>query len=416
MSRFAGQQTFLALLALILVNQLGFGLIQPVLPQYARTFGLGPASIGALVTIYGVARFFANVPAGMLAQRSGRRPVLIIGTAITSIASALFATATTPTELFAYRLLAGLGAATVLTGGQVMVGDLANPENRGRMMSTYQGVFLAGVTMGPLPAGILADHFGIRAPFIAYAIFSGLACVCAMILIRETRGIAPAQSTSAQASQHAAPEGGTLSTLMTPAFILIGFVTFSQFFARTGAIFVLLPLLGADRFHLSASGIGLAQTLINGGNFATVYFSGALADKYGRKIVIAPATIVTGISLAMWAWAPSEWWYLAAAVVWGFGAGLSGPAPAAYISDLSPSTIRAQIFGIWRSVSDGGYIIGPVLLGYLAGKVGYNAPLLGTAAIVTISGLLFWLFAPEFHIPVSRRLVETGAEAQPAKT
>ena len=129
-------RSFLALCALILVNQMGFGIITPVLPAYARSFGLDASSVGLVIGIYGFARFLANVPAGQLAERRGRRQVLIVGTVITSIASALIATATSLPLLLAYRLLAGLGAATVLTGGQIMVGDIATPENRGRMMST----------------------------------------------------------------------------------------------------------------------------------------------------------------------------------------------------------------------------------------------------------------------------------------
>ena len=160
-------RSFVALCALILVNQMGFGLVTPVLPAYARSFGLDAASVGLVISIYGFARFLANVPAGQAAERIGRRPVLIIGTIITSVASALIATAGSLPFLLFYRLLTGLGAATVLTGGQIMVGDIATPERRGRMMSTYQGFFLVGVGLGPTPGGILADAFGVRAPFIA---------------------------------------------------------------------------------------------------------------------------------------------------------------------------------------------------------------------------------------------------------
>ena len=397
----SAQRTFVALLALIMVNQIGFGLITPVLPAYAKSFGLGAGDIGLVIGVYGFARFVANVPAGQVADRYGRRPVLIIGTAITAVASALIATAGDLPQLLVYRLLAGLGAATVLTGGQIMVGDIASPENRGRMMSTYQGIFLAGVGLGPLPGGLLADHFGLRAPFIAYAAFSALACVCALFLIRETR---PSASEAATARESASAQTGSLgATATSAAFLLIGFVTFSQFFGRTGAIFAIVPLLGSERFALSASAIGFAQTIINVLNLSMVYFSGSLADRFGRKIVIGPASIVEGLAMFLWAWGPTPLTYFAAAAVWGTGAGLTGPTPAAYVADLSPPDVRARIFGMWRSVSDGGYIVGPVLLGFLAGRVGFNPPLLLTGTMVILSGVLFWVFAPEFHTPTARR-------------
>ena len=99
-------RSFLALCALILVNQIGFGIITPVLPGFARSFGLDASSVGLVIGIYGFARFLANVPAGQIAERRGRRQVLIIGTIITSVASALMATATNLPLLLAYRLLA----------------------------------------------------------------------------------------------------------------------------------------------------------------------------------------------------------------------------------------------------------------------------------------------------------------------
>ncbi len=395
-------RSFVALCALILVNQIGFGLITPVLPSYARSFGLGAADIGLVIGIYGFARFIANVPAGMLSERRGRRQVLVLGTAITSIASALIATADSLPQLLAYRLLAGLGAATVITAGQIMVGDLATPTNRGRMMSMYQGVFLLGVGLGPTPGGLLADYFGIRAPFIAYAAFSAAACVLSMIVIRETKPT-PEQMAATKIAAAAASAtgeartGSVTATLLSPAFLLIGFVSFAQFVGRTGAVFTVVPLLGSETMRLSASQIGYALTLVNVLNIATVYSSGSLADRFGRKPVIAPATVIAGVGLALFAFSSNYPLFLLSAAIWGFGGGLSGPAPAAYVADLAPTDIRAQVFGFFRSTSDVGYVVGPVVLGWLAGRYGYEMPLLVTAGMIVLAGALFWVFAPEFH-------------------
>lgn len=391
-------RSFLALCALILVNQMGFGIITPVLPAYARSFGLDASSVGLVIGIYGFARFLANVPAGQLAERRGRRQVLIVGTVITSIASALIATATSLPLLLAYRLLAGLGAATVLTGGQIMVGDIATPENRGRMMSTYQGFFLVGVGLGPAPGGILADQFGLRAPFVAYAIFSALACVLAMLVIRETKPEGSSAATAAVASNASSADGTRIrATLLSSPFLLIGAVSFVQFFARTGAVFTAVPLLGIDRAGLTASQIGYAMAGVNLLNIATLYPSGQLADRVGRKLAIAPATLVCGLAMLLWGRATDYPSFILAAAVWGLGSGISGPSPAAYVADLAPADLRGRIFGYFRSVSDFGYIIGPLLIGAMIDRFGYATPLMATAVMFLISGAAFWLFAPEFH-------------------
>lgn len=400
-------RSFLAVCALILVNQIGFGIITPVLPAYARTFGLGAGAIGLVIGIYGFARFLANVPAGQLAERRGRRPVLIIGTIITAVAAALMATAGSLPQLLAYRLLAGLGAATVITGGQIMVGDLATPENRGRMMSTYQGFFLFGVTAGPVAGGFLADWFSLRASFIAYAAFAAAAAVMAMLLIRETRPDYPSAPARNEAdvdtSEPERNRDAVRRTVFSAGFILVSAVSLTQFIGRTGALFTVVPLLGTEVLHLSASDIGIAFSLVNILNIGTVYFSGWFADRYGRKPVIAPATLVAGLGMAMFAFSGSQTMFMLSAAMWGLGAGISGPAPTAYVADLAPGKSRPQVFGYFRSVSDAGYIIGPIALGWITSQFGYHFPLLLTAGMIVMSGVLFWVFAPETHPGQSRK-------------
>ena len=405
-----GSRSFQAICALILANQLGFGIVIPVLPSFARSFGIGPTSVGMVVAIYGAARLVANVPAGRLSERRGRREVMILGTAITSVASLLTAFAGGLWQLLLCRALSGVGAATVLTVGQVMVSDLATSENRGRMMSTYQGFFLVGAGLGPIPGGILADAFGLRAPFVAYSAFSACACLVALFLLAETKpadaprpAVEPSSGGVAPESALASPAAPPLRrTLMSSAFLLIGVVSFAQFFARTGGIFTLMPLVGSERLQASATQVGLAAALVSAFQIATLYHSGVISDRYGRKMVIGPATIAAGIGLALLGWAPSYVVFVIAAGVWGIGAGMAGPTPAAYVADFAPAEQRGRIFGYWRSVADCGYVIGPLSLGFLADHFGYGTPLLLTAVLIVTAGLAFWWFAPEFVATQSR--------------
>jgi MFS family permease len=87
--------------------------------------------------------------------------------------------------------------------------------------------------------------------------------------------------------------------------------------------------------------------------------------------------------------------FLGSAMLWGIASGISGPSPGAYIADIAPAEQRGRIFGLWRSCSDAGYIIGPLLLGWLASLYGFAVPLVLTAAMFVASGAAFALFAPE---------------------
>jgi DHA1 family multidrug resistance protein-like MFS transporter len=304
------------------------------------------------------------------------------------------ATAQNLPQLLLYRVLAGGGAAAVLVAGQIMVGDIATPANRGRLMSVYQGFFLIGVGLGPTPGGLLADWFGLRAPFIAYAIFSTLACLMAMAMIVETK---PAEAPRAEATTNGGSRVSDWSIVLTPAFVLVSAVTFVQFFARTGAIFNVVPLLGKERMDLSPSQIGFTLTLVSLLNIAMLYHAGVLSDRIGRKPVIWPSTVISGLSLVGYAASNTYLAFLGSAMLWGLASGISGPSPGAYIADIAPATQRGRIFGLWRSCSDAGYIVGPLLLGWLTSVYGFTVPLLLTAGMFVASGLAFALFAPETH-------------------
>ena len=133
----------------IAVNQLGFGIIVPVTPIYARTFGVSEAAIGLVVAVYGLGRFLFSVPVGQAADRFGRRGTIFAGTLLTCAGSLLCGLADDFARLLLYRFIAGIGSTAVITGTQIVVADVATRENRGRMMGTYQGFFAFAVGVGP---------------------------------------------------------------------------------------------------------------------------------------------------------------------------------------------------------------------------------------------------------------------------
>ena len=156
---------------LIAVNQLGFGSVVPVLALYARSFDVPQTAIGAAIAAYGLARFLIAMPAGHLADHLGRRGTLALGGLVSAIGNLLCAYAPTFPAFIGARFVAGAGAALVLTAGQIVLADITEPAYRGRTMAIYQGVFLFAVGVGPLPGGLLAQHLGLAAPFLAYAVY-----------------------------------------------------------------------------------------------------------------------------------------------------------------------------------------------------------------------------------------------------
>jgi MFS transporter, DHA1 family, multidrug resistance protein len=376
---------------LIAVNQLGFGGIVPALALYARSFDVTQSAIGLAIAVYGLARFLVAVPAGRLADRLGRRSALAWGGLLSALGNLLCALAPTFATFVAARFVAGAGAALVLTTGLIVIADISVPANRGRMMSVYQGVFIFAVGIGPLPGGLLADRWGLAAPFLAYAVTSVLATAVAWLAIPETRAGRQADAASAEA-----PFADQLRAVVAHrGFLLVSLIAFVNAVARTGALFNIVPILARDRLALGPDRIGFGLALASVVGLALAYPAGVLVDRYGRKIIIAPATILSGLSLTMYLLAPSYGWFLAACAVWSIAMGISGAAPAAYAADAAPAGMNAAALGSYRMLADLGYVIGPIALGLAADLAGVDATLAATAALLVAVALLFARFAPE---------------------
>jgi MFS family permease len=379
---------------LIAVNQLGFGSIVPALALYARSFGVPQSAIGLAIAVYGLARFLIAVPSGRLADGLGRRHTLAIGGLVSALGNALCALAPTYPAFVGARFVAGAGAALVLTTGLIVLADISTPANRGRMMSVYQGVFIFAVGIGPFPGGLLATHWGLAAPFVAYAATSLLASVVAWLAIPETRPARPAGEPAA-----AEVPFRTQLRLLTVhrGFLLVSLIAFVNAVARTGALFTIIPILARDRLGLHPDRIGFGLALASVVGLALAYPAGVLVDRYGRKIIIVPATVLSGVSLLLFLTAPTYGWFLGACAAWSVAMGISGAAPAAYAADTAPGGMNAAALSAYRMLADLGYVVGPIALGLAADLAGADAALAVTATLLTAVALLFARLAPETY-------------------
>ncbi len=120
-----------------------------------------------------------------------------------------------------------------------------------------------------------------------------------------------------------------------------------------------------------------------------------MIDKLGRKAVIVPSALVTGVALVLFAVSGNVWVFIMAAVIHGFGTGILGPAPAAYAADIAPPGMRGVTMGLYRTFGDAGFVIGPVMLGGLADLAGFGWALTFDAMVLVSFALLFALFARE---------------------
>ena len=248
------RRVLLWMCVLVAVNQFGFGAMVPSVPLYAQSFGVPASAIGMAIAAYGLARFMSAVPAGQLSDILGRRQSLAIGGLVSAVGNLWCAWATSYPEFIIARFVAGFGAGLVLTTGNIVLADISTPEVRGRMIAIYQGTFLFSVGLGPFPGGLLAEHFGLSAPFLFSGLGAFLATVVAWFAVEETREMA---RSSAGASAITVSFLAQMRTLMrNVGYVLVSLISLMNAVVRTGGLFAIIPLLATARLGISISAIG----------------------------------------------------------------------------------------------------------------------------------------------------------------
>ncbi len=381
---------------LVGVNQLGFGAMVPTLALYSQSFGVSASAIGMAVAIYGLGRFAANIPAGRLCDGLGRRPTLVFGGILSAAGNLWCGWASGYPEFIVARFVAGAGAGLIVTAGQVVLADISTPERRGRMLSIYQGTFIFAVGVGPFPGGLLAEYYGLAAPFIVNGVASIVVTVVAWFAVAETRELSRGRP-GARASADIPFMAQLRSLAGNTGFVLVSLISLMNAVVRTGGLFAIIPVLMTERLGLSVTVIGFALMIGSVVGLIAAYPGGWLADRYGRKAVIVPATLLTAASMALFCIATSYAWFLAACILWSIASSIGSAAPAAYAADSAPPGMNAASMSAFRLTSDIGYVLGPIAMGLIVDGSGPVVAVMASAALLILIGLTFAFLATESH-------------------
>src|SRR5471032_2444028 len=168
----------------IFVNLVGFGIIIPLLPFYAQTFGASPLVIGLLFAVFSLCQLVAAPALGDLSDRYGRRPILIFSLLGTVVSFVMLAVAHSIAMLFAARVVDGLSGGNISTA-RAYVADITEPKDRARAFGLIGAAFGLGFIIGPALSGVLAQH-SITAPIWAAAGITLIATLMAAFWLPET--------------------------------------------------------------------------------------------------------------------------------------------------------------------------------------------------------------------------------------
>jgi DHA1 family multidrug resistance protein-like MFS transporter len=389
------RRVLIAMCVLIFANQLGFGAMVPAMPIYAETYGVSATAIGMAIAVYGLARFVLAMPSGWLSDNWGRQPALAIGGVLSASGNFWSVFADAYPEFMAARFVAGAGAGMVVTTGAVVLADITTAERRGRVMAIYQGTFIFAVGVGPMVGGPLADYYGLAAPFWFCGGASLIASTVALLAVKETRHLAR----SKENKDTPRPTFGAQIVLLSRniGFVLVSGIALINALTRTGGLFNIIPIIGSFKLGLSVSEIGYGMGVGSVLGLLATYPSGMIADRWGRKAVIVPVTVLTGASFLLFMIAGGFLVFASAYVLWGVASSIGGSAPAAYAADSAPPGMNASAMSMFRMLGDIGYVVGPIALGFIVDVSGTDVALILSAVLLVMIGAAFAKFAPETY-------------------
>ncbi len=370
-----------SLLSASFISSLGLGVYIPVLSLFARSVGATAAMAGLLLSTAGAARVMINVPGAYLAERFGRRPVIAAAGILRGIISMTISRCTTFTPLLGLFGLLSLGWAVRYISILSAIAEMSGSERRGRAISTLQASDLTGYSLGPAVGGLLAQRFGLSAPFVALGILEIVSACVVLVLFREPRAL--------RASANSRPSlAGIITSARDPVFRAIAVVGLSQMVVRSGAYSVISPLYGATHLGLSQGEIGAAMTMSAVAVIVALQFAGRWLDRGRRRQLIAIYTGLMPIALLCISQSRSLITFGAAQFLQGLGNGIIMPVPPSYAAEVSRGGSLAVTMGSLQTISELGSIIGPVALGFIADFTGgnYRTPFWAAAAFVVLAG------------------------------
>ncbi|MDQ3990888.1 MAG: MFS transporter [Actinomycetota bacterium] len=366
------------------VIMLGYGLIVPVLPLFARSFGVGRTEVGVLVSTFALMRLVFDLVGGPLVDRFGGRPVAAGGALVVGISAALSAAAPSFPLLVAFRAIGGAGSSVMFAAVMHHVIRSVPAARMGRSMSVFQASILLGTVMGQPVGGVLAEAFGLASPLVAYA---GACFVSAAVLLRylpSREALREPQAADEVVAETDAPLpsawGRVRGLLSGRAFVTALFAN-AVFFWTFGAVrMTLVPLFADEVVGLSASRIGAALGAAGVAHFLVMWKAGALADSRGRKVVLMPGLAGLAAVTAAIGLATSGTLLVLVMAALGVVTGLVGVVPAAVVADVAPRRVSGTAVGMYRFAGDLGLVIGPLTAGVLADVVGFQGAFAATAA------------------------------------
>jgi predicted MFS family arabinose efflux permease len=355
----------------------GDGVLIPAVPRYTHgPLGAGDVAVGLVVAAFSLSAFFLRPWAGGVADRWGRRPLMLGGAGLFAASTLAYGLAPTPAALAGLRLVTGAGEALFWVGALTAVADLAPAERRGEAMSLASLSLYMGIGVGPLLGELAIDRLGFAAAW-TLAAGCGLVAVALALRVPDTRPDDPDPDPGGRPARH---------RLVHPAGLLPGLLLLAGITGMAGFL-TFVPLYALDLGLDGSRGV----LLLFAGLVVGIRSLGArLPDRLGAARATRAAMALTAAGLAVAGAWPTPAGLVAGTAVFAVGIALLTPAVLTLAVEGVAPRERGAVLGTTSSFLDLAIGLGPAALGLVAASTGRPGVFLGGAAVAAAGLLLAW--------------------------
>jgi MFS family permease len=385
----------LAVIAFVVA--LGFGIVAPAIPLFARGFGVGTTAVGLAISAFAFFRFVSAFGGGTLVERFGERSVLASGLVIVAVTTGLAGLAGSFPLFLGLRAAGGVGSAMFTVAALSLLLRVTPASHRGRAAATWQGGFILGGIAGPAAGGLLAT-LSPRLPFFLYAGFLLAAGVVTVVMLRTAPNASDAGAGPAQgvADLHEGPLS-LRTALRSRAYIAALMANLGVGFVLFGVRNSLVPLYVTEELGRTVAWAGAGLLAGSLAQALGLLRSGRLVDGWGRRPSLVLGSALATTSIAILVLPPAIGAFLLSMALFGLAASLMASAPAALVGDLSGGR-GGRVVAVFQMSADLGGIVGPLAAGWLTDVASYQVAFAVTAAVLG-AGLVAAL-----AIPAGRRV------------
>ncbi|WP_222928453.1 MFS transporter [Haloplanus rubicundus] len=369
--------TLYVILSCSLMGVMGVSLVSPVLPDLRPVFGVTDAQVGLVITAYTLPGVVVTPFVGLVADRFGRRRVVVPLLVLFAVAGAGVAVARTFAEVIALRFLQGIGASALITLAVTLIGDVYEGPRRDAVMGVNGSTIGTGAAFYPLLGGALA---GIRwsAPFLFFGV-GALVAVVAVVALEEP---------DAERSTDVRTYLGRLRAVATlPQALGVFVALFAAFLIFYGAVLTALPLLLRDAYALGSGRIGATLSAVAIASAVVSSQYGRLSDRLTAPRLVAVGFVAYGLGLFGIRLAGSPRAVAAALLVFGVGFGVVMPAIDTTVVTLVDDDLRAGVMGLRTSVLRLGQTVGPVAFTVTA-DLAFESTVAGYRTLLVVAGVV----------------------------